>query len=82
MSNNPVALKPGTILISGLHKEVDANYLSFSSTMTLYEAAEIGNLERVQTLVEQGASVEKSGGVHGWTPLCAASDNGHLDVVR
>ena len=48
----------------------------------LYDAAEAGDLKRVQVLVEQRADKEKTGGSFGYTPLIIASYNGHLDVVR
>ena len=48
---------------------------------TLYKAAEAGNLERVQVLVEQGVDKDTTG-QYGRTPLYAASRNGHLAVVR
>ena len=48
----------------------------------LYDAAEAGDLERVQVLVvEQGADKDETAG-NGWTPLYIASRNGHLAVVR
>ena len=48
----------------------------------LYDAADIGNLERVQVLVKQGADKDQTGGQFDWSPLCIASWKGHLRVVR
>ena len=50
--------------------------------MNLYDAAAIGDLARVQVLVEQGADKEKSFGDWNETALIRAADKGHLDVVR
>ena len=47
----------------------------------LYDAAESGDLERVQMLVEQGVDTEKTGW-NGWAPLIIATYCGHLEVVR
>ena len=47
----------------------------------LYDAAEAGDLERVQVLVEQGADKE-SVDFLGRTPLMVASFYGRLEVVR
>ena len=49
--------------------------------MDLFAAAEAGDLERVQILVERGEDMEKTDS-WGRTPLHAASANGHLAVVR
>ena len=48
--------------------------------MDLFFSALAGNLKRVQELAEQGADIETNYG--SWTPLFAASQNGHLDVAR
>ena len=50
--------------------------------MNLYDAAEAGDLKRVQVLVEQGVDMEEKDEEDGWTPLDVASRYGHLDVVR
>ena len=47
----------------------------------LFDAAALGDLERVQMLVGGGADKDATVS-HGWTPLYAASCNGHLAVVR
>ena len=49
--------------------------------MDLFEAAEAGDLERVQILVKQGEDVEQTDS-EGRTPLFAASRCGHLPVVQ
>ena len=48
----------------------------------LYAAADSGDLKRVQALVEQGVDKNEAGGIYPETPLCRASSNGHLPVVR
>ena len=50
--------------------------------MDLYWAAEAGDLERVQILVEQGVNKEKTVGVYDNTPLYIASCEPHLRVVQ
>ena len=40
-----------------------------------------GNIERVQSLIRQGANIEAVA-FETWTPLTAAADQGHLTVVR
>ena len=49
--------------------------------MNLPTAAARGNLERVRSLVEQGADKEK-GDSDGDTPLRLASLHGHLEVAQ
>ena len=62
---------------------LDDDFIMFSSVMDLHEAAEAGNLERVQMLVEQGADKDKTCRFrNNKTPLCVASCEGHIDVVR
>ena len=58
------------------------SFQAASSMPRLYDAADVGDLERVQVLVKQGADKEKTGGIHDWTPLYIASRNGQLPVVR
>ena len=48
--------------------------------MDLFFSALAGNLKRVQELAEQGADIETNNG--SWTPLFAASQNDHVEVVR
>ena len=50
--------------------------------MDLYEAAEAGDLERVQVLVAEGVDKDTDAGCVNETPLFAAAGNGHLSVVR
>ena len=50
--------------------------------MSLYDAAEAGDLARVQVLVEQGAEKDETFGEMQKTALTAAAENGHLPVVR
>jgi ankyrin repeat protein len=40
-----------------------------------------GNIERVKSLIRQGANLEAIA-FESWTPLSAAADQGHLTVVR
>ena len=47
----------------------------------LYQAAEAGNLERVQLLVERGTDKEKTGKNGGRTPLFGASKK-NINVVQ
>ena len=44
-------------------------------------AADDGDLERAQALVEQGADKNETSGLHLETPLMRSSRNGHLHVV-
>ena len=46
----------------------------------MYHAADVGNLERVKILVEQGVGMETTS--QGWTPLIVAVIRLHYDVVR
>ena len=48
----------------------------------LYDAAEVGDLERVTLLVEQGVDKNQVGGDYGDTALSAAAVNNHLAVVQ
>ena len=48
----------------------------------LHDAAEAGDLERVQVLVEQGVDKDCTDNINNWTPLCIASQSNHLRVVR
>ena len=52
--------------------------------MELYTAADNGDLERVQMLVEQGVNIDMTDTTtkRNYTPLFVASRNGHLEVVR
>ena len=50
--------------------------------MSLYDAAEAGDLARVALLVEQGADINQVGGRFKETALCIVARNGHLEVVR
>ncbi|MBN1974173.1 MAG: ankyrin repeat domain-containing protein [Sedimentisphaerales bacterium] len=51
------------------------------SISAILEAAEKGDLEKVQSLIESGADVNiKNNG--GWTPLYMASNGGYLDVAK
>ena len=56
------------------------NQLLHSIMSDLNDAADTGDLERVQVLVEQGVDKDKVGHL-GVTPLWAASRKGHLTVV-
>ena len=51
------------------------------SRMNIDDAAESGDLNRVQQLVERGADKDKRNRF-GWTPLFAAAFSGHLNVVQ
>ena len=48
----------------------------------LIDAIDVGDLERVQVLIEQGADKDERGGDCSLTPLYAATYKGHLHVVR
>ncbi|GLD94103.1 hypothetical protein PINS_up002714 [Pythium insidiosum] len=48
----------------------------------LYEAAETGNVERVASLLDEGADINAAAGFTGYTPLLGAAWRGHVDVVR
>ena len=48
----------------------------------LYDAAEVGNLERVKLLVEQGMDKNQVGGSFEHTALCIAGENNHLSVAK
>ena len=50
--------------------------------MDLPSAAEIGNLDRVRSLVEQGADKDKGDSFGQTTPLYLATRNGHFQVVQ
>jgi len=47
----------------------------------LLEAAENGDLIKVQTLLENGANPNARDG-YGWTPLHSAALNGHVEIVK
>ena len=49
---------------------------------TLYQAAEDGDLERVNSLLAEGADKDETFGSYRITPLLAASCNGHLPIVQ
>ena len=49
--------------------------------MSLYEAAEVGDLTEVKRLLERGAEIDARNG-DSRTPLHAACYDGHLEVVR
>ena len=50
--------------------------------MNLYDAAEAGDLARVQVLVAQGADKEETMGERQATALIKAAEKGHLDITR
>ena len=50
--------------------------------MSLYAAAEKGDLARVTLLVEQGGDKNQVGGQFKDTALSIAAGKGHLDIVR
>ena len=52
-----------------------------SNDAPLYLAAESGDLEQVDRLLERGRKPNQSA-THGWTPLAIAVANGHQDVAR
>ena len=58
--------------------------MQFAQTMSLYYAAERGDLQVVQDLINQGYDVNIVCDIScaGWTPVMIASANGHFDVVE
>src|SRR5688572_30148057 len=50
----------------------------------LHRAAENGDVKAVQTLLDQGVSVDiiQTHGSNPWTPLLFAAQNGHLEVAK
>ena len=48
----------------------------------MYNAAEMGDLERVMLLADQGADKNQISGSHGATALCRAAAKRHFDVAR
>ncbi len=62
----------------------DFRFMSFFTDRALYHAAERGNLETVQELVNQGYDVNYvcTNPCKGWTPVMIAAAEGHLDVVK
>ena len=58
------------------------NRLKKSIMECLYDAAEVGDLDRVTSLVEQGVDKNQVGGYYRDTPLSVAAENGHFMVVR
>ena len=47
----------------------------------LYDASSSGDVDAVNDAIEAGADVNFSDR-HGWSPLCIAAFNGHVDVIR
>jgi uncharacterized protein len=66
--------------VLGAHPEL-INEVAFWGTW-LHEAADHGNLELVQRLVERGADVNIKGGVKKGTAINEAAAEGHLEVVQ
>lgn len=48
---------------------------------SLFEVARSGDLDLVKTLIENGADIHETSDC-GWTPINAASDKGHIEVVK
>ena len=49
--------------------------------MDIWTACEVGDLEKVRQLIQNGQDVNR-GDTYGWTPLMLAAVNGHDQVVR
>ena len=48
----------------------------------LYAACYFGHVEVVRTLLDKGADVYRGETSDNWSPLCVASREGHLDIVK
>ena len=71
------AMNPGTPMAHGR-----GSFICVRLVMDLFFAADVGDLERVKLLVEQGMDKDVIDAANGKTPLYKASRNGHLPVVR
>lgn len=69
------SLKAAQVLIDW--RKTDLNKLNAKDESALMLAALKGHLELAQTLIKNGADVNKT----GWTPLHYAASGGHLEVI-
>lgn len=60
----------------------DVNHQGFAGETGLYMAASYGDTELVECLLDLGASTAVAEKANGWTPLIAASVEGHMDIVE
>ncbi|KAJ5758931.1 hypothetical protein N7520_006087 [Penicillium odoratum] len=65
-----------------LDKGADVSFPNISGIVPLYTAARKGMIAMTRLLCEHGADINVSTQSHQWTPLNAASDLGHVDVVK
>lgn len=68
------------MVIELLDAGVEIDSIDENGRTPLLYAAEHGNLQLVDILIEKGANVEASW--KGWTPLSASASNGHLETVQ
>jgi len=62
--------------------DAKADVLGFDGQMTMFWAAQDGNVAAVQTLLGANASIESAWRERGWTPLIAAAQMDRVDVLR
>lgn len=65
-----------------LAKGVDVNERDRYGYQPLHKAAERGNVDIVELLIESGAPIADTGNPARWSPLHFAAARGHADVVR
>ncbi|WP_167882252.1 ankyrin repeat domain-containing protein [Leptospira langatensis] len=57
-------------------------YLTLGIPLNLYEAAALGNEERVRELIEGNPSLVHSYSPDGWTPLHLSAHFGHISLIK
>jgi len=76
----PKTIFPIVILILFLSVESSNGYTNID--VKLFNAAQNGNIEKIEVLLGQGADLNVRLGVDQWTPLMTASREGRLEAVE
>ena len=76
----PKTIFPIVILILFLSVESSNGYTNID--VKLFNAAQNGNIEKIEALLGQGADLNVRLGVDQWTPLMTASREGRLEAVE
>ena len=71
-----------TVIIAILFLSVDYARGYTDLDMKLFQAAQRGDVKKMEALLEQGADINVRAGSDKWTPLMTASREGRLEAVE